>query len=441
MSEVGRPRQIRIEFPEADLDRLQRKLDDARLPDSEITGGLKPWEYGTDLAKLRQVLNDWKSGNPKDSHRQPVGSPGQGVKAWWKGVESQLNRFPHYTVQIEGLQVHYQHFKSTVSDDEAGSPAIPLIFSHGWPGCFTEGFHFASRLVESRAPHFEVIVPSLPGYGLSQAPLKKGWTLQDTARVFDTLMTSVLGFKSYMAQGGDFGSVITRFLANSPHCKIAHLNFAPPQPPLWSIPALALEHAGFKGIASRALGLLGYHPQEVLGIRRGLEYSDLGHAYTKIQGTQPSTLGYGLYDNPAGILSWILEKFHAWSDPRCPAFNDSNKDSSPHSFVTDQEILTIVTIYYLTNTIHTSFLPYKESLHFFISPDWKLWQAAKDTPFGFSNFPYELAGGPRSWLSKYKLNWQFYKMHEYGGHFAALDNPDVLVQDMQEFANQHWPGL
>lgn len=420
MSDVGQPREFRIEFPAEDLERLQRKLDDTRLPEHEITGGLQPWEFGTDLAKLRQVLNDWKSGNPNDSHCQPVGSAGQGVKAWWRSIQSELNCFPHYMVQIEGIAVHFQHFKSAIADDQAELPAIPLIFSHGWPGCFTEAFHFASKLVESRSPRFEVIVPSLPGYGFSQAPLKKGWTLQDSARVFDTLMTSVLGFKSYMAQGGDWGSLVTRFLANSPHCKIAHVNFAPPQPPLWSIPALVLEQSGYKGIAPRALKMLGYNAQEVLGLKRALEYLDQGNAYTKIQGTQPSTLGYSLYDNPVGILSWIMEKFHAWSDPRCPAFHNTQAQRFSHSRVNDQEILIVVMIYFLTNTIHTSLLPYKESMHQFQKPDWKMWEAARYKPFGFSHFPYELAAGPRSWLAKYKLNWQFYKMHDYGGHFAAL---------------------
>ncbi|CDW98382.1 hypothetical protein [Sporisorium scitamineum] len=411
-----RPRQIRVDFPDAELDRLQRKLDDVRLPESEITGGLEPWEYGTNLAKLRQVLGDWRSGNPKDNRRQPVGTSGPGVKAWWKGVESQLNRFPHYTVQIEGIEVHYQHFKSTISDEEAGMPAIPLIFSHGWPGCFTEAFHFASKLVESRVPRLKVGVPSLPGFGLSQAPLKKGWTLEDTAKVFDTLMTSVLGFESYMAQGGDWGSIVTRFLANSPHCKIAHINFAPPRPPLWSIPALALENAGFKGTAPKALRWLGYHPQEVLGIQRALEYLEHGHAYVRIQSTQPSTLGYGLYDNPLGILSWILEKYHAWSDPRCPAFNDSNKDASPHSFITDQEILTTVMIYYLTSSIHTSFLPYKESGQMLSSPDWKLWQAAKHKP-------------------TQKL------VDQVQPQLAVLQDARLWGSLCCPFANQRWPGF
>lgn len=420
MPEIGKPRPFRIDFPAADLDRLQRQLDNARLPESEITGGLKPWEYGTELAKLRQILNDWKTGNPKDNHRQPKGSQNQGVKAWWKDVEEQLNKHPHYKVTIEGIDVHYQHFKSPVSDGEAGMPAIPLIFSHGWPGCFTEGYHFATTLIESRAPRFEVIVPSLPGYGLSSAPLKKGWTLQDSARVFDTLMTSVLGFKSYMAQGGDWGSVVTRFLANHPACKIAHINFAPPEPPVWTYPVMALEKAGYKGVAAKSLKLLGYHPQEILGIERTFQYLSHGNGYAVIQATQPSTIGYSLYDNPVGILSWILEKNHAWSDPRCPAFNDSTTDASPHSNITDHDILTTVMIYYLTNTIHTSFLPYKESMQFFNQPDWKLWEKASHKPFGFSSFPYEALAGPKSWLKNFRLNWQFYKMHDFGGHFAAL---------------------
>ncbi|SNX82895.1 related to Epoxide hydrolase 1 [Melanopsichium pennsylvanicum] len=420
MSEVGKPRQIRLEFSDADLDRLQRKLDDARLPESEITGGIKPWEYGTELAKLRQILDDWKAGNPKDNHRQAVGSPHQGVKKWWRGVEDKLNKHAHYQVQIEGINVHYQHFKSSISDDKAGMPAIPLVFSHGWPGCFTEAYYFASKLVESRAPRFEVIVPSLPGYGLSSAPLQKGWTLQDSARVFDTLMTAVLGFKSYMAQGGDWGSLVTRFMANSPNCKIAHINFVPPSPPVWTYPVLALEGRGWSGLASRSLKLLGYHPQEVLGIERSMQYLSKGNGYAMIQATQPSTLGYGLYDNPVGILVWILEKYKTWSDPRCPAFNECNTDASSHSFITDQDILTTVMIYYLTNSIHTSFLPYRESMHLFDQPDWSVWAPAKQKPFGYSSFPFEIVSGPKSWLKRYGLNWQFFKMHDFGGHFAAL---------------------
>lgn len=420
MSEVGKPRQIRFEFDDAELDRLQRKLNDARLPESEITGGLQPWEYGTDLAKLKQVLDDWKRGTPKDNHRRSTATPNQGVKAWWKTVEDRLNKYPHYKVQIEGIDVHYQHFKSSVPQEEAGVPAIPFIFSHGWPGSFAEGFHFAEKLIQSKAPRFEVIVPSLPGYGLSSNPPVKGHTLQDTARIFDTLMTAVLEFKSYMAQGGDWGSLVTRFLANSPNCKIAHVNFMPPKPPVYQLPYLGLDYfGGYNGLAAKAMKTIGYKKEEIAAVERTFQYFDQGIGYAKMQGTQPSTIGYSFYDNPMAILSWHIEKYHAWSDPRCPAFNDRSNEAASHSFVTDEEILICVMIYYLTNTIHTSFLPYKQSNPLWFTRE-KLWEEAKKKPFGFSVFPYELLGGPKSWLSNYGLDFKFYKEHEFGGHFAAM---------------------
>ncbi|PWY98537.1 alpha/beta-hydrolase [Testicularia cyperi] len=436
MAQVGKPRSTKIEFPEADLDRLQRQLDDARLPDVELAEDVKPWEYGTDLAKLKQVLADWKAGNPKDSHNRGRGDKGQGVKAWWRGVEKELNSYPHYLVEIETMTIHYQVFKSSAPDD--GKPAIPFIFVHGWPGSFTEGFHFAAELCKSKSPRFDVIVPSLPGYALSSQPPRKNWTLEDSARVFDTLMTSVLGFKSYMAQGGDWGSMVVRFMANSPNCKIYHVNFLPPRPPFWTMPVLALEQRGWTGLARKSLQLLGYAQPEVLGIERALEYQRHGSGYVAIQGTQPSTLGYALYDNPVGNLCWILEKFQAWSDPRCPAFNDTAEARSD-SLVTDENIL-IDVMFYL-NTVHTSFLPYKTSFQFFANPNLETWAGGRAKPFGYTHFLYELAAGPENWISRYKLKPVYIKRHDFGGHFAALDNPAGLVEDMQEFAGQYWPGV
>ncbi|SPC67258.1 related to Epoxide hydrolase 1 [Ustilago sp. UG-2017b] len=158
-----------------------------------------------------------------------------------------------------------------------------------------------------------------------------------------------------------------------------------------------------------------------------------GSGYVKIQGTQPSTLGYSLYDNPVGILSWILEKYYAWSDPRCPAFNDADTNAFSHLHISDEDTLTTVMIYYLTNTIHTSFLPYKE-----------LEAVVGSKAKAFWVFALQVRGdrGTEELADvKYRLNWQFYKMHDFGGHFAALDNPDALVGDMQEFANKIWPGF
>lgn len=280
MSTVGTPKKISVSFPEADLDRLQAKLDDAQLPVKPIVEDIRqPWEYGTELGKLRQVVADWKSGNPKDSNGKPVGKPGQGVKAWWRSVEEKLNRFPHYQVEIEGITIHYQHFKPSTPSN---MPRIPLIFSHGWPGSFTEAYPFAVQLIESRAPSFEVIVPSLPGYGLSSQPPREGWTLKDTARVFDTLMTSVLGFKTYMAQGGDWGCLVTRFLANHEACKIYHTNFLPPNVPIWAKPGLAVELFGFKGFVKRTLKTLGYDAHEILGVERALEYLTTGNGKHRV---------------------------------------------------------------------------------------------------------------------------------------------------------------
>ncbi|KAN0061559.1 hypothetical protein ACQY0O_006406 [Thecaphora frezii] len=434
MSQPGTPRATKVHFPEADLDRLQAKLDDARLPKTSIVANVAdPWAYGTDLAKLNKVLSHWKAGNPEDCQQHPVGTSNQGVKAWWRSVEDKLNQYPHYEVEIEGITLHYQHFKPR--SDAASMPAIPLLFSHGWPGSFTEAYHFAAKLIENRTPAFEVIVPSLPGYGLSSQPPKEGWKLTDTARVFNTLMTSVLGFDSYMAQGGDWGTVVTWALATYPACKIYHTNFAPPTPPTWAYVAFALEKLGI-GIDT-VLSLMGYSPEERFRLQRTQKYMTEGNGYVRIQRSKPATLGYALYDDPVGILSWLLEKFREWSDPGCPAFAEPGKANS-ESQLTEENILIDVMIYYLTGSIHTSFLPYKESLGLFDTKGLQMMKAVKDKPFGHSAFPYEILGGPRSWIPRSSFNLIHFRQHQYGGHFAALDNPQGLLEDVAEFANRHW---
>lgn len=171
-----------------------------------------------------------------------------------------------------------------------------------------------------------------------------------------------------------------------------------------------------------------------------MSLSTLHVAYVKIQNTKPATLGYALYDDPVGILSWLLEKFKEWSDPRAPAFagpSEVNKVSE----ISDDSILINTTIYYLTKSIHTSFLPYKESIKFFDNPTSSDFNPGSKKPYGHSHFPYELAAGPKSWIPRSNVNLVHYKRHDYGGHFAATDNPEGLVQDVAEFANAHWPGF
>ncbi|PWN96918.1 alpha/beta-hydrolase [Tilletiopsis washingtonensis] len=423
---------IRFEFPDATLERLARRLDDAHLPDTPIVPDAG-WKYGTELGKLKQILADWKSGAPARSDGSHA--EGGGVQKWWKGVEKRINRHPHFLVEIEGISVHYQIAKSKDPD------AVPLIFSHGWPGSFFEADLILDRLSaqSDKGTSFHVVVPSLPGYGLSGPPPRQGWTLQDTARVFDTLMTEVLGYKSYAAQGGDWGYAVTRFLANHPGCKAYHTNFIVPNPPMYASAIIAAEKVGAKGLAARTMPWL-FSDFETGLVKRGLDYLDQGFGYYSIQSTKPASLGYGMHDSPVAVLSWFLDKFQGWSDPGAPAFAPKSKADSS-SGINDENLLINVTLYWLSGTIHTSFLPYKEmgGLMYQLGTDRKLTAPARDKPYGHSGFPYELAGSPKAWIPRCGLNLVFYRTHEKGGHFAALDNPEALADDVRDFFTESFP--
>ncbi len=218
---VPKPQPFKIQVPEQQLDRLSRLLSDVDLPDEDIVTDVQPNEYtlGTNLAKLKELISLWSSGTPTDADGKiSGGGKGQGVKAWWRSIEDRLNAYPQFQIELEGVKLHYLHARSPHAD------AIPLIFTHGWPGSFYEVYHIIPYLLEKDPQTgiaFHVVAPSLPGYGWSNAqPVPKGWAMQDTARIFGTLMTDVLGFKSWMAQGGDWGSLCTRYLSLQPECKI-----------------------------------------------------------------------------------------------------------------------------------------------------------------------------------------------------------------------------
>ncbi|KAL9931573.1 hypothetical protein V8E36_009570 [Tilletia maclaganii] len=353
--------------------------------------------------------------------------------------------------------------------------AIPLIFSHGWPGSFYEANRLFPLLTDSSSPDpsFHLIVPSLPGYGLSSSPTAPDWTLADTARVFHKLMISILGFSTYAAQGGDLGTLVIRSLGRFPECTAIHSNFCPPvNIPPYAYPALGPQFFGWsQGISDRALSLVGT-PHEIRLLKATIRYRRSGNAYAHKHGTKPATLGLALLDNPIGILSWLLQTFHEWSDPRAPAFHDGHSttrtvdfipghgenvkpdgvgrrgDSSERigvslsttsmnrgSAITDETILINTTIYALTDTIQSSFLPYYESDHLWYSLGRdKAWNKdLHDKPYGHSSFAYELLGGPQAWIKRTGVNLVFYREHSEGGHFAALDNPEGLARDLKDF--------
>ena len=319
-------------------------------------------------------------------------------------------------VEIEGIQIHYQLAKS---EDEN---AIPLIFSHGWPGSFYEAHLLIDELVRTdrNGPSFHVVVPSLVGYGFSGPPPRQGWTLQDTARVFDTLMCKVLSYQSgYLAQGGDWGSAVTRYLSLHPSCKAHHTNFSVPNFPLYAVPTLMLAKMGYKNLVSKAMSYM-YDEFEQRGMERGMQYVTRGNAYFLLNSTTPASLGYGIYQSPVAILSYLLDKFEQWTDPKSPAWNPPGQGEAS-SGMTDESILVNTTIYYLTKTFHTSLLPYYESTKAFDHlQDKRVTALGSKKPYGYSAFPWELVNPPKAWIPRNNVNFVYYKRHTYGGHFAAL---------------------
>ncbi|KAE8264875.1 hypothetical protein A4X09_0g6830 [Tilletia walkeri] len=462
------PTQITFGFPPKSIQRIASKLADARLPSQPILDGVG-WQYGVDLGKLTELVQAWSKGNPDGSSSA---GEGLGFEAWWSTIEARINEAaPHYLVEIEGLRIHFQLSKSKNPD------AIPLLFSHGWPGSFYEAHKLIPLLTGDSSPSFHLVIPSLPGYGLSSAPTKPDWTLGDTARVFHKLMHDVLKFPTYAAHGGDLGTLVTRSIARNPECTAYHSNFAPPTYiPFWAYPAMAILYSGWQTKFTDAILQMFGNPHDIRLLRGAIRYLKSGSAYASKQATKPATLGYALFDNPVGVLTWFLQAFHEWSDPSAPAFHNGHSHSrttdqipgndhiegdgvgkkapsfrrlgvshstetkNEQSSITDETILVNTTIYALTDTIQTSFLPYYESEHMWydFSGDKKWLRDLKNKPYGHSSFAYELAGGPSSWLKSSGLHLVWYRQHDQGGHFAALDNPEGLARDLKEFFNEYY---
>ncbi|KAF4335453.1 microsomal epoxide hydrolase [Fusarium beomiforme] len=320
----------------------------------------------------------------------------------WREVEKHLNSFNHWTIPIKDTKGDFNiHFTGLFSKK---TDAIPAVMLHGWPGSFLEFLQILSILKERYTPEtlpYHVVVPSLPGYAFSsKPPLDKDFGVEDIARVVNSLMIQ-LGFGSgYVSQGGDIGSKVTRVLAAShDECKAAHINFC-----IMPKPDNATEEIS---------------EAEKKGLERAEEFHRLGSAYALFHATKPSTIGLVLSSSPLALLAWIGEKFRDWSD-QTPSI---------------QEILTSVSLYWLTDTFPTSIYPYRQRftpgrIGAHENPDWMI-----KKPLGYSWFPYELAPIPVSWV-RTTGNLVFSRKHERGGHFAALERPDVLLKDFEEFVQQ-----
>lgn len=380
-------RPFRIAVKPEVLDDLKQRLVRTRWPQAiESTG----WEHGVDLAYLKELVQYWQQ------------------RYDWRQHERALNQLSQFVTTIDGVDLHFIHVRSR----HAG--ALPLVMVHGWPGSVYEFYKVIGLLTEPEKhggkpeDAFHVVCPSLPGFGFSGKPNERGWSSQRMAETIAKLMAR-LGYERYGAQGGDWGSGITRWLAGNDgaHCIGGHSNFPPGSRP---------AEDPMRGVTEAELQR--YQ-------QRGQELND-HRAYGVIQGTRPLTLGYGLNDSPVGLAAWVLDKFWAWSDHGGKLENSFTKD----------ELLTNIMIYWVTETMPSSVRIYYESSHNNPRPPSMTPFAGggRSSPMGFALFPKEINVPPRAWVERSvgtaMIHWTEFPR---GGHFAALEQPQLLADDVRAF--------
>lgn len=373
-------RPFTIAVPDSVLEDLQARLARTRLPD-QIPG--TGWTYGTDRAYMEELLAYWRDGFD------------------WRAQERRLAALDHFVTTIDGVDVHFVHQRSERPD------AVPLLLIHGWPGSFVEFAGIVGPLVDpaahggDAADAFHVVAPSLPGFGFSGKPAEPGWSPERMADALAALMDR-LGYDRYGVQGGDWGGIIGRSLAgNYPEQVIGfHTNFI------------------LGGPAPGADPSAGVTPEEQAHRQERVEAFAEGSAYQEIQGTKPQTLGWGLNDSPAGLAAWIVEKFHGWSDHAGDVDEAFTKD----------ELLTNITLYWVTETITSSTRIYYESRH---APTRRP-VAYVEVPTAGAIFPKEIYFTPRAWAEA-RYNIVRWTEMPSGGHFAALEEPELLVDDVRAF--------
>jgi len=369
-----------INVAQSTLDDLRERLARTRWPD-EVQGA--DWEYGTNLDYLKTLVAYWQ-------HRFD-----------WRAQETALNQFAHFRTQIDGFGIHFIH------EHGRGPDPLPIIITHGWPGSFFEMIKIIPLLTDpgshegDPADSFDVIVPSLPGFGFSDRPTVGGMTLIKTAELWARLMTEGLGYSRFAAAGGDIGSGVTQCLA------LAHPEF------------LVGIHLTFLGSSSLSVDQADLSEAEQHYLHAVQRWSRQEGAYEQLQATKPQTLAYGLNDSPVGLAAWIIEKFRSWSDCDGEIERRFSKD----------ELLTAIMIYWVTGTLNSSIRTYYENAHAF-SP----LQAGQyiDVPTGFALFPKEIEVPPREWAER-TLHIQHWTQMPRGGHFAALEEPELLVEDIRAF--------
>lgn len=371
---------FKIDVPEADLRDLRDRLARTRWPDALPEVG---WDYGVPADYLRELADYWRT------HYD------------WRAQEAQLNRYPQFTTTIDGQRIHFLHVRSLRND------ALPMVMTHGWPGSITEFLDVIGPLTDPQAhggtatDAFHLVIPSLPGFGFSGPTHEKGWNFARVATAWATLMDR-LGYSRYGAQGGDMGALVSPELAyvDPEHAVGIHINAAT----VGFIPWGDVDPAEVETFTET----------EKASLARLKKFLSEGNAYFQVQATRPQTLAYSLNDSPAGQLAWMVDKFHEWTH------------GPMEMAVGRDKILANVMFYWLTGTGGSSARSYYENMH--MAPNWG--RQPSRVPVGVAHFAEDVAIRRYGEKTYNIVHWSDF---DRGGHFAAMEAPDLFVKDVREF--------
>jgi pimeloyl-ACP methyl ester carboxylesterase len=368
-----------VHIPDMILNDLHERLAHTRWPD-EISG--RGWEYGTNLNYLKELVDYWQQ------------------KFNWREEEAKLNKFDQFKAQVDGVIIHFIHMRGK------GPNPTPIILTHGWPDSFYRFYKVIPMLTDpekfggNAENSFDVIIPSIPGFGFSD---RKTMTDGTVAELWAKLMTELLGYKKFVAAGGDIGSGVTKSLA------LTHTDV---------VTAIHLTDVGYP-TGQEDISSMSEAERQFASFNQHWFFTE--GAYIMIQSTKPQTLGYGLNDSPVGLASWIVEKFYAWSD--CQGDIESR--------FTKDELLTNIMIYWVTETINSSIRMYLENARAVYTQPSIAKQVSSQVPAAVASFPAD-APFPREWAER-KVNLKRWTKMTRGGHFAALEEPELFVSDLRAF--------
>ncbi len=398
MSSNDSIRPFQIDIPEESLQELRRRVAVPRWPDRETVSDRT---QGAQLAKVQELVDYWAT------------------EYDWRKLEAKLNALSQFITEIDGLDIHFIHVRSPHAN------ALPLIMTHGWPGSFLEFVKLIGPLSDPEshgaraADAFDLVVPSMPGFGFSARPQAPGWNPERIAGAWEELMRRV-GYERYVSQGGDWGAVVTDVMGRHAPEGLAGIHVTtllgaierPPTPNMPTTVPPAVANALKNGEPPPA----GLSAEETIAYEAFKNFATSGSGFRAIMGTRPQTIGYSLADSPVGLAAWFYEKFVEWTDT----------DGEPERALTKDEMLDDITLYWLTNTAASSARLYWED-----SAHKTRVGGGVSIPAAVSRFPREIIPLPRSWAERAYPNLIYFNELDRGGHFAAWEQPELFAGEMR----------